>query len=114
MRNVAWVFIVVGTSCALCLTERSGCLVHSQLRICRSPWFPHLPWTASPGADGWTVFHESGQGDRTFVYTRSRAFRCASAVNIQEVRQARDRALADKRKAGRKSASSVRRRNDIA
>jgi hypothetical protein len=37
-----------------------------------------LPWTASPDAEAWTVFFEDGKGDRIFVYTGSRVFRCAS------------------------------------
>jgi hypothetical protein len=37
-----------------------------------------LPWTASPGAEAWTVFFEDGRGDRIFVYTGSEVFQCAS------------------------------------
>jgi hypothetical protein len=38
-----------------------------------------LPRTVSPRAEAWTVYDEHGKGDRVFVYTRSRTFRCASA-----------------------------------
>jgi hypothetical protein len=38
-----------------------------------------LPVMVSPGAEAWTVYDEHGQGDRIFVYTRGRTFRCASA-----------------------------------
>ena len=117
----------------------------------------------SPGAEAWTVYDEHGKGDRIFVYTRSRTFRCASvprwdqyqcllklasvivheawhlrngpdevgayeaqliflqlteasaflqfneaaAVNIREVRRARDRTLADKRNASKQAGTSA-------
>jgi hypothetical protein len=38
-----------------------------------------LPEMVSPDAEAWTVYDEHGTGDRIFVYTRSRTFRCASA-----------------------------------
>jgi hypothetical protein len=38
-----------------------------------------LPVMVSPGAEAWTVYDEHGTGDRIFVYTRGRTFRCASA-----------------------------------
>ena len=39
---------------------------------------PTLPWTASRGAEAWTVYGELNQGDRIFVYTGSDLFQCAS------------------------------------
>ena len=38
----------------------------------------NLTGWAPPDAEAWTVFYEDGKGDRIFVYTRSRTFRCAS------------------------------------
>ena len=40
-----------------------------------------LPVTGSIGAEAWTVYDEDGKGDRIFVYTQSRAFRCASVLH---------------------------------
>jgi hypothetical protein len=180
MRNVAWLFIVVGTSCVPS-TVRAADSTPAQERVtfdralrlagpqsyARLPFVlvSELPWTASPGAEAWTVFDEHGKGDRIFVYTRSRTFRCASvrgwdqdlcllkvasvivheawhlqngpdevgayeaqlsflrlieasavfqvneaaAVNIREVRRARDRVLADQQKASSPGASGARR-----
>jgi len=38
----------------------------------------------SPDAEAWTVYDEHGTGDRIFVYTRSRTFRCASATRSDQ------------------------------
>jgi hypothetical protein len=37
-----------------------------------------LPDGASRGVEGWTTFRADGEGERIFVYTESRMFRCAS------------------------------------
>ena len=94
MRNVAWLFVVVGTWCVPS-TIRAADLTPAQeravldraLRLAGPQLYAHLPFvlvselprTASPGAEAWTVFDEHGKGDRIFVYTRSRTFQCASA-----------------------------------
>jgi hypothetical protein len=180
MRNVAWLFFVVGTSCvpstvraADSTPAQERAVFDRALRLAGPQLYAHLPfvliselpWTVSPGAEAWTVFDEHGKGDRIFVYTRSRTFQCASAsrrdqgqcllklasvivheawhlrngldevgayeaqlsflrlieasavfqvneaaaVNIREVRRARDRALADRRSATSREASTARR-----
>ena len=43
--------------------------------------FPNM---GSPGAEAWTVYDESGNGDRIFVYTGGRTFQCASARHAVE------------------------------
>jgi hypothetical protein len=179
MRNVAWLFFVVGTSCVpstvratdstpaqeRAVLDRALRLAGPQL-YARLPLVltSELPWMVSPSAEAWTVFNEHGKGERIFVYTRSRTFRCArtsrrdqdqcllklasvivheawhlgngldevgayeaqlsflrlieasavfqvneaAAVNIREVRRARDRALANKRNATSQGASTAR------
>jgi len=170
MRNVAWLFIVVVTWCmpstvraadSTTLDDRAA--FDRALLLAGPHSYAHLPFvlvsalssTVSPGAEAWTEFDEHGKGDRIFVYTRSRTFRCASvprwdqnrcllkvasvivheawhlrngpdeagayeaqlvflqlteasaflqlneaaAVNIREVRRARDRTLAERRNA---------------
>ena len=50
------------------------------------PLFAHLPIVltsvlpsmVSPGAEAWTIYLETGQGDKIFVYTGSAIFQCAS------------------------------------
>jgi hypothetical protein len=94
MRNVAWLFIVVGTWCVPS-TVRAADSTPAQerealdeaLRLAGPQLYRHLPIVliatlpgiVSPGAEAWTVYDEYGTGDRIFVYTRSRTFRCASA-----------------------------------
>jgi len=174
MRNVAWLFIVVGTWCVPS-TVRAADSTPAQerealdeaLRLAGPQLYAHLPFvltsalprTVSPGAEAWTLYDEHGKGDRIFVYTLSRTFRCASvrrwdqyqcllkvasvivheawhlrngpdeagayeaqlaflrlteaaavlqlneaaALNIREVRRARDRTLADKRNASKQA-----------
>jgi hypothetical protein len=170
MRNVAWLLIFVGTWCmpspvraadSTAAHERAA--FERALLLAGPQLYAHLPLvltsamprTVSPDAEAWTVYDEHGKGERIFVYTRSRTFRCASvprgdqdrcllkvasvivheawhlrngpdeigayeaqliflrfneasaflqineaaAVNIREVRQARDRVLAEKRNA---------------
>jgi hypothetical protein len=180
MRNVAWLFFVVGTSCvpstvgaADTTSAQERAVLDRALRLVGQPSYAglplvlisELPRAVSPGAEAWTVFDEQGKGDRIFVYTRSRTFQCASAsrrdqgqcllklasvivheawhlrngldevgayeaqlsflrlieasavfqvneaaaVNIREVRRARDRALADRRSATSREASTARR-----
>ena len=180
MRNVAWVCIVVGAWCVPSTIRAAGptsaqerAVFDKALQLAGPQSYAHLrfvlvselPRTASPGAEAWTVFYEDGTGDRVFVYTRSRTFRCASvpsrdqdqcllklasvlvheawhlrngldevgayeaqliflqmkeastflqlneatAVTIREVRRARDRVLADRRKATSPGASGARR-----
>lgn len=93
MRNLAWLFIAVGTWCvpstvggadSTSLDERAA--FDSALLLAGSHLYAHLPFvlvsalpsTVSPGAEAWTEFDEHGKGDRIFVYTRSRTFQCAS------------------------------------
>jgi hypothetical protein len=180
MRNVAWLFFVVGTSCvpstvgaADTTSAQERAVLDRALRLVGQPSYAglplvlisELPRAVSSGAEAWTVFDEQGKGDRIFVYTRSRTFQCASAsrrdqeqcllklasvivheawhlrnglddvgayeaqltflhlieassflqvnaaaaANIREVRQARDRVLADKRNASSPGASGARR-----
>jgi len=180
MRNVAWLFFVVGTSCvpstvraADSTPAQERAVLDRALRLAGPQQYAHLsfvlvselPGTVSPGAEAWTMFDEHGKGDRIFVYTRSRTFQCAStsradqdqcllklasvivheawhlrngldevgayeaqltflrfveassflqvneaaAVNIREVRRARDRVLADQRNATSPGASGARR-----
>ena len=181
MRNVAWLFFVVGTSCVPSTVRATDStpaqeravldtalrLAGPQLLYARLPLVltSELPWMVSPSAEAWTVFNEHGKGERIFVYTRSRTFRCArtsrrdqdqcllklasvivheawhlrngldevgayeaqltflrfveassflqvneaAAVNIREVRRARDRVLADRRNATSPGASGARR-----
>jgi hypothetical protein len=94
MRNIAWLFIVVGTWC-LPATIRAAdstpaherAALESALELAGPQLYRHLPIVliaalpgmVSPGAEAWTVYDEHGTGDRIFVYTRSRTFRCASA-----------------------------------
>jgi hypothetical protein len=179
MRNVAWLLIVVGTWCvsstvraADATPAQERAVLDTALRLAGPPSYAHLPIvliselpvTVSPGAEAWTVHDERGKGDRIFVYTRSRTFRCASvprgdrdrcllklasvivheawhlrngpdeagayeaqliflkskeasaflqlneaaALNILEVRRARDRVLADQRNATSPGASGAR------
>jgi hypothetical protein len=99
MRNVAWLFIVVGTSCVpLIVTAADSTpaqergVLDRALRLTGPQAYAHLPLvliselpgTASPGAEAWTVFDEHGKGDRIFVYIRSRTFQCASARRIDQ------------------------------
>jgi hypothetical protein len=93
MRNVAWLFIVVGVSCVpspvrtadrTAAQERAA--FDGALLLVSPQLYAHLPFIlisalppmVSPGAEAWTVYDEHGKGARIFVYTRSRTFRCAS------------------------------------
>jgi hypothetical protein len=178
MRNLAWLFIVVGTWCvpstiraADSTPAQERAVLDRALRLAGTELYAHLPFvlvsalprTVSPRAEAWTMFDEHGKGDRIFVYTRSRTFRCASvprsdqercllkvasvivheawhlrngrdevgayeaqliflqlkeasaflqlnegaAVDILEVRRARDRAIADKRNASAQARTSA-------
>jgi hypothetical protein len=95
MRNIAWLFIVVGTWClpasiraadSTPADERAA--LERALELAGPRLYRHLPIVliatlpgiVSPGAEAWTVYDEYGTGDRIFVYTRSRTFRCASAL----------------------------------
>ena len=94
MRNIAWLFIVVGTWC-LPATIRAAestpaderVTLERALELAGPQLYRHLPIVliaalpgmVSPDAEAWTVYDEHGTGDRIFVYTRSRTFRCASA-----------------------------------
>src|SRR4029077_693020 len=94
MRNIAWLFIVVGMWClpdtiraadSTLADERAA--LDRALELAGPQLYAHLPivlisalpGTVSPGAQAWTIYDEHGQGDRIFVYTRSRTYRCASA-----------------------------------
>jgi hypothetical protein len=94
MPKVAWLFIVVGTLCVPSIVRAAGstpaqerAALDTALRLAGPQSYAHLPivlvsalpGTVSPGAEAWTVYDEHGKGARIFVYTRSRAFRCASA-----------------------------------
>ena len=96
MRNVAWLFIAVGTWCvpspvraadSAAAQERAA--LDRALLLAGPRLYAHLPLvltsamprTVSPGAEAWTVYDEHGKGERIFVYTRSSAFRCASDAN---------------------------------
>jgi hypothetical protein len=48
-------------------------------RIARLPieLSPLAPDGASPGVEGWTIYHADGQAERISVYTGSEIFRCA-------------------------------------
>ncbi len=178
MRNVAWLFLVVGTWCVPSTVRAADstpaeerAALDRALLLAGPQLYAHLPIvlistlprTVSPGAEAWTVYDEHGTGDRVFVYTRSRTFRCASvprwdqypcllkiasvivheawhlrhgpdeagayeaqliflqlnqasavlqfnetaAVNISEVRRARDRTLADKRNASKQAVTGA-------
>jgi hypothetical protein len=178
MRNVAWLFIVIGTWCvpstvraADSTPAQERAVLDRALLVAGPQLYAHLPFvlisalprTVSPRAEAWTVYDEHGKGDRVFVYTRSRTFRCASvprsdqdrcllkvasvivheawhlrngpdevgayqaqliflqmkeasaflqlneaaAVDILEVRRARDRAIADKRNASAQARTSA-------
>jgi len=94
MRNIAWLFIVVGTWC-LPATIRAAdstpaderAALEKALELAGPQLYRNLPIVliaalpgmVSPDAQAWTVYDEHGTGDRVFVYTRSRTFRCASA-----------------------------------
>jgi hypothetical protein len=94
MRNIAWLFIVVGTWC-LPATIRAAdstpaderAVLETALQLAGPQLNRHLPIVliaelpgmVSPDAQAWTVYDEQGTGDRIFVYTGSRTFRCASA-----------------------------------
>ena len=94
MRNIAWLFIVIGTWC-LPATIRAAdstaaderATLERALELAGPQLYRHLsivliaalPVIVSPDAQAWTVSDEHGTGDRIFVYTRSRTFRCASA-----------------------------------
>ena len=177
MRNVVAWLVAVGTSCAPSIVgavegqpAEARAVLDEALRLADPHLYAQLPLvlvselprTVSRGAEAWTVFDEQGRGDRIFVYTGSRTFRCASvprseqerclwklasvivheawhfrnghdevgaydaqlvflqmkeataflqlnegvAVDILEVRRARDRARADQQNARRRSASS--------
>ena len=178
MRTVAWLFVVAGTWCvpstvraADSTSAQERTVFDRALQLAGPQVYAHLPFvlvsvlprTVSPGAEAWTVYDEHGKGDRIFVYTRSRTFRCASvprsdqdrcllkvasiivheawhlrngrdevgayqaqiiflqmkeasaflqvneaaAVDILEVRRARDRAIADKRNASAQARASA-------
>ena len=99
MRNIAWLFIVVGSWC-LPSTIRAAdstpaderATLELALELAGPQLYRHLPMvliaalpeTVSPGAEAWTVYDEHGTGDRIFVYTRSRTFRCASATRSDQ------------------------------
>lgn len=94
MRNIAWLFIVIGTWC-LPATIRAAdstaaderATLERALELAGPQLYRHLsivliaalPVIVLPDAQAWTVSDEHGTGDRIFVYTRSRTFRCASA-----------------------------------
>jgi hypothetical protein len=93
MRRVAWLFIVVGTWCVPSLVRAAdGTAAQERAALDRArllagpQLYVHLPLvltsamprTVSPGAEAWTVYDEHGKGERIFLYTRSRTFRCAS------------------------------------
>src|SRR5437879_4882241 len=93
MRNFGWMLCVVGTSCVpstvrsaanmptpeRAVLERAIALagphLHADLPIVLTSV---LPPTVSANAEAWTVYDEPCKGARIFVYTGSRAFRCAS------------------------------------
>src|SRR5688572_8884556 len=94
MRNVAWLFFVVGTcvpstvrAAADSIPAQEREVLDRALRLAGQPSYARLPlvltselpWMVSPRAEAWTVFDEHGKGERIFVYTRSRTFQCASA-----------------------------------
>ena len=99
MRNIAWLFIVVGTWC-LPATIRAAdstladerATLERALELAGPQLYRHLPIVliaalprmVSPGAQAWTIYDEHGTGDRIFVYTRSRTFRCASATRSDQ------------------------------
>lgn len=99
MRNVAWLFVVVGTWCVpstIGAADSPPAPEHAALdralRLAGPQSYAHLsfvlvsalPRTVSPGAEAWTVYDEHGTSDRIFVYTRSRSFRCASVPGPDE------------------------------
>jgi hypothetical protein len=101
MRNVAWLFIAVGTWCVPSTVRAAdGTPPHERgavdraLRLAGPQSYTHLPiflisalpGTVSPGAEAWTVYDEHGKGDRIFIYTRSRTFRCASVLGRDQDR----------------------------
>jgi hypothetical protein len=92
MRNVAWVFIVVGTWCmpssvgaADTTPAQERAILDKALRLAGPYVDAHLrlflvselPRIVSARAEAWTQFDEDDKGDRIFVYTRSRTFLCA-------------------------------------
>jgi hypothetical protein len=93
MRTATLLLVVVGTWC-LPSTARAADMTPAQeravldkaLRVAGPTSYADLPFvlvselpqTASPGAEGWTSFDEQNRGDRIFVYTASRTFRCAN------------------------------------
>jgi hypothetical protein len=93
MRKVAWLFIVVGTWCVPS-TVRSAdstpaqerAVLEKALRLAGPQSYAQFSFvltsellpTVSRDAEAWTVYDEHGMGNRIFVYTRSRVFRCAS------------------------------------
>ena len=99
MRNIAWLFIVVGTWC-LPATIRAAestpaderVTLERALELAGPQLYRHLPIVliaalpgmVSPDAEAWTVYDEHGTGDRIFVYTSSRTFRCASATRSDQ------------------------------
>jgi hypothetical protein len=98
MQNLVWL-LVVGTL-AVPSVVRSADSTPAQeraaldgaFRLAGPQLYAHLPivlisalpWTVSPGAEAWTVYDEHGTGDRIFVYTRSRTFRCASITRSDQ------------------------------
>lgn len=101
MRNVAWLYIAVGTACvplpvhAVDTTPAQERAVLDQAIRLAGPHVPAdlpfvlvstLPWTVSNGAEAWTGVDEHGDGNLVFVYTGSRTFRCASVPHADQDR----------------------------
>jgi len=93
MRNVAWLFVVIGTWCvpstvraADSTPAQERAVLQRALRLAGPQSYAQLsfvltselPTTVSQGAEAWTLYDEHGMGNRIFMYTGSRAFRCAS------------------------------------
>ncbi len=99
MRNMAWLFIVVGMWCPPATIRAADstpadvrAVLERALQLAGPQLFRHLPIVliaalpgmVSPDAEAWTVYDEHGTGDRIFVYTSSRTFRCASATRSDQ------------------------------
>jgi len=101
MRNIVWLFIVVGTWCvpstvraADSTPTQERAVLDRALRLAGPHLYADLPFvliselprTVSPGAEAWTVNDEHGKGGRIFIYTRSGTFRCASVPRSDQDR----------------------------
>ena len=101
MRNIVWLFIVVGTWCvpstvraADSTPTQERAVLDRALRLAGPHLYADLPFvliselprTVSQGAEAWTVNDEHGKGGRIFIYTRSRTFRCASVPRSDQDR----------------------------